>query len=194
MSEDESENPKPKRKYMIDPYTGEAVPVAEDADKFDEVIPTDPGNRAGENYLLREEDSMDHFTADADADALAEQSARYTDDEEIKRDFEERQQLAAGGRSRLEEELEEHHSKSPRLSGGDLDAAWELADSAGEETIGGTAPTPDQDVVDEIGEAAGLTYTDDEELNSDKKILERDRHRWELDPRSAEDDEDDVND
>jgi hypothetical protein len=79
----------------------------------------------------------------------------------------------------------------PTLSGGDIDAAWEDSVQAGEESIGGTAPTPDQDVVDEIGEAAGLTYRDDEPLDSDKKVLDRDRNRWELDPASADDNEED---
>ena len=75
--------------------------------------------------------------------------------------------------------------------GGDLDAAWEDSAVAGEESVGGTTPTPDQDIVDEIGEAAGLTYSDDEPLDSDKKVLDRDRHRWELDPASTDDDEKD---
>jgi hypothetical protein len=56
--------------------------------------------------------------------------------------------------------------------------------------VGGSAPTPDQDQVDEIGEAAGLTYEDDEPLHTSDKLEERDRHRWELNPESAEDDED----
>jgi hypothetical protein len=43
--------------------------------------------------------------------------------------------------------------------------------------------------VDEIGQAAGITYRDDEPLDSDKKLLDRDRHRWELDPASADDEE-----
>src|SRR5215210_3054393 len=43
------------------------------------------------------------------------------------------------------------------LSGGDLDAAWDQA-AAGDETVGGSNPTPDQDVVEEIGEALGVTY------------------------------------
>jgi hypothetical protein len=55
---------------------------------------------------------------------------------------------------------------------------------SGEETFTGHAPTPDQDVVDELGAAAGLTYEDDEPLNY-AKVAARDRHRWELDPRSA---------
>ena len=137
---------------------------------------------------------MDTYAADADADAVAEQSAHFTADDDIKADFAERQDLAVGGRDELLEDLEEHHSLSPEISGGDLDASWQTANAAGEETVGGSAPTPDQDVVDELGAAAGLIYEDDEPLNSDAKILDRDRNRWELNPASAEDqDEDEEN-
>lgn len=174
----------------VDPYTGELKPVAEDADQFIEVVPEETDDRNGKNYMLNEETSMDTYAADADADAVAEQSAHYTDDEDIKADFEERQELAVGGRDELLEELEEHHSLSPEISGGDLDASWQTANVAGEETVGGSAPTPDQDVVDELGAAAGLIYEDDEPLNSDAKILDRDRNRWELNPASAQDEED----
>jgi len=73
-----------------------------------------------------------------------------------------------------------------------LDAAWQLANVAGEETVGGSAPTPDQDVVDELGEAVGLTYEDDEPLNSDRKVLDRDRNRWELNPASALDQDEEL--
>ena len=41
--------------------------------------------------------------------------------------------------------------------------------------------------VDEVGIALGLTYQDDEALRAGVKEEERDRHRWELDPASAED-------
>ncbi len=171
----------------VDPYTGELKPVPEDADQFIEVVPEETDDRNGKNYLLNEETSMDTYAADADADAVAEQSAHYTEDEDIKDDFEERQDLAVGGRDELLEELDEHHSLSPEISGGDLDASWQTANVAGEETVGGSAPTPDQDIVDELGAAAGLVYKDDEPLNSDAKILDRDRNRWELNPASAED-------
>jgi hypothetical protein len=174
----------------IDPYTGELKPVAEDADQFIEVVPEETDDRKGKNYLLNEETSMDTYAADADADAVAEQSAHYTDDEEIEADFADRQKLAVGGRDELLEDLEEHHSLSPELSGGDLDASWETANVSGEETVGGTVPTPDQDVVDELGAAAGLIYEDDEPLDSDAKILDRDRNRWELNPASVDDEED----
>jgi len=178
----------------VDPYTGELKPVPEDADQFIEVVPEETDDRKGKNYLLNEETSMDTYAADADADAVAEQSAHFTEDEDIKADFEERQDLAVGGRDELLEDLEEHHSLSPEISGGDLDASWQTANAAGEETVGGSAPTPDQDVVDELGAAAGLIYEDDEPLDSDAKILDRDRNRWELNPASAEDqDEDEEN-
>ena len=178
----------------VDPYTGELKPVPEDADQFIEVVPEETDDRKGKNYLLNEETSMDTYAADADADAVAEQSAHFTEDEDIKADFEERQDLAVGGRDELLEDLEEHHSLSPEISGGDLDASWQTANATGEETVGGSAPTPDQDVVDELGAAAGLIYEDDEPLDSDAKILDRDRNRWELNPASAEDqDEDEEN-
>lgn len=45
----------------------------------------------------------------------------------------------------------------------------------------------DHDVIDELGAASGLTYGDEEELYLVMKELERDRHRWELDPASADD-------
>jgi hypothetical protein len=192
MAKPEKKNSKDKRKLEgpIDPYTGEVEPPAEDAYKVVEIIPTDPDNRKGENYLMEEEDSLDKFILDANADEIIDRIDDETDDEDTIDDFRERQGLAVGGRQKLEEKLNEHHSMDPTLSGGDVDAAWEDSIETGEESVGGMNPTPDQDIVDELGEAAGLTYRDDEELDSDKKVLDRDRHRWELDPASAEDEED----
>jgi hypothetical protein len=169
----------------IDPYTGELEPVAEDADQFIEVMPEETDDRQGSNYLLNEETSMDAYAANADADAVAEQIAHYTEDEDVETDFAERQKLAVGGRDALLEELDEHNSLSPEITGGDLDASWQTANQAGEETVGGSVPTPDQDIVDELGQAAGLVYRDAELLDYDAKVLDRDRNRWELNPASA---------
>ena len=72
------------------------------------------------------------------------------------------------------------------LTGGDIDAAWDQA-AAGEETVGGSSPTPDQDIVDEIGRAVGLIYEDAEPLHTTEKIERRDQERWELHPASSED-------
>ncbi|HET6823575.1 MAG TPA: DUF6335 family protein [Anaerolineales bacterium] len=178
----------------IDPYTGEWKPVPEDADQFIEVIPEETDNREGSNYLLNEETSMDAYAANADSNAAAEQAAHYTDDEDIEADFAERQQLAASGRDVLLEELDEHNSLSPEITGGDVDASWQTANQAGEETVGGSVSTPDQDVVEEIGQGAGLVYKDDEPLNYDAKVLDRDRNRWELNPASALDEDEELSD
>jgi len=124
-------------------------------------------------------------------DAGSAESEQYEPDEEIQQEFEDVQRLAAGG-EQLQRELREHHSRTPQLSGGDVDADWARAD-IGDETVGGSSPTPDQDVVDELGEAVGLTYEDNEPLQSSEKVSERDRKRWELDPASSEDYNDRVN-
>ena len=94
---------------------------------------------------------------------------------------------SVGGRQ-MEEELEEYYSVSPILSGNDVDAKWQAAESGGEESVGGHAPTPDQDIVDELGRAAGIEFEDNQPLRTHDEVLaDRDHHRWELDPRSAED-------
>lgn len=91
------------------------------------------------------------------------------------------------GRRALKERFEEHTETSPALTGGDVDADWESAYSVGDEAPGGDNPTPDQDIVDDIGRAIGVEYQDNEELKSEEKIAKRDRNRWELDPASSDD-------
>jgi hypothetical protein len=94
---------------------------------------------------------------------------------------------ARSGRRELAEKYHEHTETSPAITGGDIDADWESAYSVGDEAPGGDNPTPDQDIVDDIGRAIGVQYEDNEELKGEKKISDRDRKRWELDPASAED-------
>ena len=94
---------------------------------------------------------------------------------------------ARSGRQGMREARLQHNETSPELTGGDVDASWEDAYSTGDEAPGGDNPTPDQDRVDDIGKALGVQYEDSEELKAADKISERDRHRWELDPASAED-------
>jgi Family of unknown function (DUF6335) len=94
---------------------------------------------------------------------------------------------ARTGRHALRERLDQHTETSPALTAGDVDADWESAYSVGDEAPGGDNPTPDQDVVDDIGRAVGVQYDDNEELKGEAKISKRDKHRWELDPASAED-------
>jgi hypothetical protein len=72
------------------------------------------------------------------------------------------------------------------LSGGDPDAEWNHPDDGGE-GVGGSTPTPDQDVVDDLGRAAGVTYDDNEPIRPEEKVAARDENRWEVDPASSED-------
>lgn len=97
---------------------------------------------------------------------------------------------AHSGFEELQDTLKKNTSASPRLTAGDVDADWQSAETVGDEAPGGDNPTPDQDVVDEIGRALGVEYADDEELQGGAEISERDTHRWELDPSSKEDFED----
>jgi len=172
----------------VDSYTGEVEAPAEAAYQVTEVVPEDPGNRAGENFLLDEESLIDKTALDANSDDISRRIRSYSEDEDVEDVFEERQGWASSGRQKLEEKLNEHHSLSPDLSAGDIDAAWEDSRVSGEESVGGSAPTPDQDIVDEIGEALGITYEDDEPLNGEK-LNQRDRQRYELDAASAEDED-----
>lgn len=97
---------------------------------------------------------------------------------------------ASTGADELRVKLANHTSTGPELTGGDVDADWQLAETSGDGAPGGNNPTPDQDVVEEIGKALGVQYDDDEELRGGEEIAERDRDRWELDPASSEDFED----
>jgi hypothetical protein len=75
---------------------------------------------------------------------------------------------ARTGRAELDQSRRDHRTMTPAIAGGDN-------------------PTPDQDIVDDIGKALGVEYADNEELKAADKVTERDKHRWELDPASSED-------
>jgi hypothetical protein len=94
---------------------------------------------------------------------------------------------AKSGRAEMRDRMSKNTSASPALTSGDVDADWESAETVGDEAPGGDNPTPDQDVVDDIGRALGVEYDDDEELQGGAEISDRDRHRWELDPSSKDD-------
>ena len=102
-------------------------------------------------------------------------------------DLDRRASAARTGRRELRERFDAHTETSPQLTGGDVDADWESAYSVGDEAPGGDNPTPDQDIVDDIGRAVGVEYQDNEELKGADKVAKRDKHRWELDPASSED-------
>ena len=98
-----------------------------------------------------------------------------------------RASAARSGRAEMKEHRHNHGNMNPEIAAGDADVNVEDAYFTGEEAPGGDNPTPDQEVVDDIGKALGLQYDDNEELKGGDKVVERDKHRWELDPASSED-------
>jgi len=94
---------------------------------------------------------------------------------------------ARTGRAVMAETLRDHGGMSSDITAGDVDVDVEDAYFTGEEAPGGDNSTPDQDIVDDIGRALGVEYQDNEPLKGSDKLLERDKHRWELDPASSED-------
>jgi hypothetical protein len=117
------------------------------------------------------------------------------DADDMIRQYEEGEQMSLEALAGEREDEIEWHDQAIRdtpvpeeavVSGGDIDAAWSPT-ATGEETVGGSNPTPDQDLVDEIGAAVGVTYEEGEPIDPDGKMEPRDAERWELNPASAED-------
>ncbi len=90
----------------------------------------------------------------------------------------------------LLDEVTSHPETGLVLTGGDPDADWQRAYASGEEAVGGSEPTPDQDVVDELGRALGIEQETDAPLTISGEILRRrDRFRWHLERDAADADE-----
>jgi len=102
-------------------------------------------------------------------------------------DMNRRSSAVRSGRAEMAEAHAMVASMTPDINAGDVDVNVEDAYFVGDESPGGDNPTPDQDVVDDIGKALGVEYQDAEELRSGDKVADRDKHRWELDPASSED-------
>ena len=91
------------------------------------------------------------------------------------------------GTAKLAERLRSDSLADPTITAGDVDAQWESAQFSGDESAVSSMPTPDNNVVDDIGRAMGVTYDDNEELKVGDKERSRDTRRWELDPASSDD-------
>src|SRR5690606_3791016 len=147
-----------------------------------EIISLDMDQAPRDSIGLEEETVLD-LLRDSQTERYEDEVGDYTIDPEIRDEFRERQELGYIDEPISETDEEEYtEALSPELSGGDVDAAWGDSNVSGEESVGGTAVTPDQDRVDELGEAMGLTYDDDEPLNTEERLRARDRNRWELNP------------
>ena len=93
----------------------------------------------------------------------------------------------SAGAAKLANRLRDDALADPAITAGDLDAQWEGAQFSGDESAVSSMPTPDNNVVDDIGTAMGVTYQDGEELKFGEKERNRDHKRWELDPASSDD-------
>jgi hypothetical protein len=91
------------------------------------------------------------------------------------------------GRARILDDVGEHTANDPIITGGDIDANLEQAEVSGEEAVGGTSPTPDQNNVDELAASVGTEVFDQEDRYATDELDQRDSRRWELDPKSSED-------
>jgi Family of unknown function (DUF6335) len=88
---------------------------------------------------------------------------------------------------RMEHQLIDLSARGASPTGGDLDSDPYLAEVAGDESIGGTSPTPDQNVVEDLAVSAGISIPDRTRLHTAEILQQRDIHRWELELSSAED-------
>lgn len=93
----------------------------------------------------------------------------------------------SAGAAKLAHRLRNDSLADPTITAGDLDAQWEGAQFSGDESAVSSMPTPDNNVVDDIGTAMGVSYQDNEELKVGEKERSRDHKRWELDPASSDD-------
>lgn len=98
------------------------------------------------------------------------------------------------GSARLAHRLQNDPLADPSITGGDVDAQWEGAQFSGDESAVSSMTTPEQNMVDDIGTAMGVTYSDNEELKFGEKERSRDKKRWELDPASSDDYQDRLRD
>ena len=90
-----------------------------------------------------------------------------------------RRPSAARSGAKTLEDTQRRQAKFAALTAGDVDADAEGAYSSGDEAPGGDNMTPDQQNVEEIGQALGVHYGDNQELQGGEEVAERDKHRWE---------------
>ncbi len=80
------------------------------------------------------------------------------------------------------ESASQHMASGQPTTGGDPDAMNEQAKVVGEEAIGGSTPTPDQNNIDDIADATGINITPEEPVEVINEMRQRDNDRFELDP------------
>lgn len=78
----------------------------------------------------------------------------------------------------------DHMASGMPTTAGDPDVLKAQAKVVGEEAIGGTTPTPDQDNVDEVAAAVGINTQAEHPVRVTREMHRRDEQRHELDPES----------
>src|SRR5260370_24472975 len=81
-------------------------------------------------------------------------------------DMKRRGTAARSGRAGLADRLEEQRNMEPDIAGGDVDIDLQNAYFTGHDVPGRHNPTPDQEVVDDHGQARGGPYEGNEELEA----------------------------
>jgi hypothetical protein len=115
--------------------------------------------------MPRKRAKQDQESKERVIDAGRAESPILPADPEIQDEFNEAQRRGDSGSRVLGRRLKEHTSTGPKLSGGDVDADWEDAEFVGDEAASGDNPTPDQIVVEDIGEAMGDIQEDEKPLH-----------------------------
>ena len=85
------------------------------------------------------------------------------------------------------EKLAQWTGNDAATTGGDIYTNQYQAEVVGEEAVGGTTPTPDQNVTENLEKSVGLEIRDRAFLRTYEMLEQRDNRRWELDPQSSED-------
>lgn len=129
-------------------------------------------------------DSDDGVTGDADREIISDLPQEVTQSYGTGLQG---QPMDRSGRYSRRSEQHIENATDYTLTGGDIDANYDDAATVGEEAVGGTVPTPDQDNVDEVAAASGLELDDRTDVRMAAILEERDDRRWELDPKSSED-------
>ena len=76
--------------------------------------------------------------------------------------------------------------RTPVKTGGALHLEWQRDAESPKDDVDGTGAMPEQDVLDEIGEALGVPQARDAEIRTAAEILkDRDRRYWDLEWKAA---------
>lgn len=116
------------------------------------------------------------------ADLAGAEQADHIFDSLVERNGEVRQTAEALRATRLSNQV-----SNAEITGGDLEDDLYQAEVVGEEAVGGQNPTPDQNITENLQKAMGISAMDGEPVRTHSRLEQRDNHRWELDPASAED-------